>query len=161
MKSTRTDDEMDGRVSTLTSFLNEFFCEGYSFLHVEAVQVDLARFTVLLRSNSRRAALVTYVLQIQDRRAYQVIFYTESKNRVSAFHLRTTSFGQIQHLNKTSHTSKNPRTRFTMQPLHLSLMFLPLITQLFRPRPISSCKHLMTQLKRSCHGVAFFVSECA
>lgn len=161
MKSTRTDDEMDGRVSTLTSFLNEFFCEGYSFLHVEAVQVDLARFTVLLRSDSRRAALVTYVLQIQERRAYQVIFYTESKNRVSAFHLRTTSFGQIQHLNKTSHTSKNPRARITMQPLHLSLMLLPFITQLLRPCPIPSREHLMTLLETSRHGIAFFVSTCA
>lgn len=161
MKSTRTDDEMDDRVSTLTSFLNVFFCEGYGFLHVEAVQVDLARCTVLLRSNSRRATLVTHVLQIQERRMYQVIFYTESKKRMSAFHLRTTNFSQIRHLNKTSHTSKNPRARITMQPFHLSLMLLPFITQLLRPRPIPSRKHLMALLETSRHDVAFFVRECA
>lgn len=42
-----TDDEMNGGVSALTSFLDGLVCVGDGFFHVETVQVDFAGLTVL------------------------------------------------------------------------------------------------------------------
>lgn len=44
---TLTDNEMNGRISTLTSFLDRLVRVGDGFFHVETVQVDFAGLTVL------------------------------------------------------------------------------------------------------------------
>lgn len=46
-KSALTDDEMNSRISALTSFLDRLVSVGDGFFHVETVQVNFAGLTVL------------------------------------------------------------------------------------------------------------------